>query len=499
MRHDLVLLALAISLGGIQTRSPAAPTWCAANHADAVFCEDWDRYCAAPPSNPTEACPPGSPRGPWSPMWQTGVAGCSSLTLEDFWVSSTPFSGRAPSSGDLGNSMISLGPAIKNSFGTAYTQIAGTDQHPLILQCVLDGPPGIDRMNGVNAYMELALGRWQNLTDFIWSDNCTSCGDTYGNSYPMICRQSPTPHTTVSTCPPISTAPVLPSIAVGAVAYLDSNPCHCGEAGDHFSHTHHLSVFDGTQWWTLNPSLIPGTFPGNGNFLLQARKTGNKNWTEPGPNLIRLTIKSTTMRVELTHVTAANPQASYSWCEIPRQYLGTFNVLNMGYVESCRLVSNSSQWQCASLRQCSDGTPAGPTESAFDNIAVLGGFGYSAPGACCITRLSNVPPTIECVQANGELDCITNHGGEFQGHGTACDDVPCCPPFWPDHDMDGDVDLEDFGWFQTCLSEHQFATLPSVACQCANLNGDWDVDAHDFSIFADCLSGPGVAADPNCM
>jgi len=66
-----------------------------------------------------------------------------------------------------------------------------------------------------------------------------------------------------------------------------------------------------------------------------------------------------------------------------------------------------------------------------------------------------------------------------------------------DFDRDGDVDQEDFGHFQNCL------TGPAVpqndpACQDAKVDDDHDVDQDDFVIFYDCISGPGVSADPDC-
>ena len=66
-----------------------------------------------------------------------------------------------------------------------------------------------------------------------------------------------------------------------------------------------------------------------------------------------------------------------------------------------------------------------------------------------------------------------------------------------DFDDDGDVDLEDFGLFQMCL------TGPGIAqederCKPARLDIDEDVDADDFGIFQACLSGANIPGDPEC-
>ncbi len=66
-----------------------------------------------------------------------------------------------------------------------------------------------------------------------------------------------------------------------------------------------------------------------------------------------------------------------------------------------------------------------------------------------------------------------------------------------DLDVDFDVDQEDFGRFQACVSG---AGIAQHASQCAGarLDSDDDVDAGDVAIFRRCLSGPNVTADPTC-
>ena len=69
------------------------------------------------------------------------------------------------------------------------------------------------------------------------------------------------------------------------------------------------------------------------------------------------------------------------------------------------------------------------------------------------------------------------------GAGYSC--APC------DFDSDGDVDQEDFGHLQGCLSG---AGVPQTDPNCigADLDKDTDVDQEDLSGLRDCLSGPNV-------
>jgi hypothetical protein len=66
-----------------------------------------------------------------------------------------------------------------------------------------------------------------------------------------------------------------------------------------------------------------------------------------------------------------------------------------------------------------------------------------------------------------------------------------------DFDGDADVDQEDFGHLQVCLS----GSLPQLQAECrdALLNDRDDrVDATDLGIFLDCHSGPGIRAQFRC-
>lgn len=68
---------------------------------------------------------------------------------------------------------------------------------------------------------------------------------------------------------------------------------------------------------------------------------------------------------------------------------------------------------------------------------------------------------------------------------------------WPDFDGDADVDQEDFGHFQLCITGPQLGP-PATHCRDADLDGDNDVDLADFGLFQRCLSGPDIPATPGC-
>jgi hypothetical protein len=65
-----------------------------------------------------------------------------------------------------------------------------------------------------------------------------------------------------------------------------------------------------------------------------------------------------------------------------------------------------------------------------------------------------------------------------------------------DFDGDGDVDQQDFGFLQRCLSGS--GVIPAPGCGFADLNSDGDVGPLDLAIFERCLSGPGLPAAANC-
>ncbi|MHC4444468.1 MAG: CehA/McbA family metallohydrolase domain-containing protein [Planctomycetota bacterium] len=70
-------------------------------------------------------------------------------------------------------------------------------------------------------------------------------------------------------------------------------------------------------------------------------------------------------------------------------------------------------------------------------------------------------------------------------------------PIPADFDADGDVDQEDFGHLQKCISGTGIAQN-NPECLNARLDGDLDVDIKDYNLFKACISGANIPADPNC-
>ena len=80
---------------------------------------------------------------------------------------------------------------------------------------------------------------------------------------------------------------------------------------------------------------------------------------------------------------------------------------------------------------------------------------------------------------------------------------PCNDPF-ADADGDNDVDQDDFGLLQLCVTGELGGGTEALPpeCVCFDRNGDRDVDQADFQDFTDCAGGPNVPFDalslPNC-
>ncbi|HSW44365.1 MAG TPA: hypothetical protein VLM89_02215 [Phycisphaerae bacterium] len=471
MRRSILLVLVSLPVGVLTTETLAA-TWCSINHPTAVFCDDFDRYCIPAPPAPQECSPTADMDiKKFLNTWRFGydvAVPCSMMLPDTDGYISAPYSAKSTNQADgsLTRAMLNLEPYCQAAFGSTYKAIIGTDLNPIVLEFVINGQTA-NKIRYANNYMELALGGNQASTDYRLTANCsTLCSGGANTQYPIICQQQGAP----ADCPPLSSAPHRSAIAVGALAYLDTNPCHCNDLSIPSPYNLRLSFFDGYQWWKLQQGL----FPGSGDFLLR------NNF-----NHVRLTIKTSTVKVELT-CTDPNPD-EYSWCIVPRDYIGRFNRLYAGFKAPCRL--KTTAWECQTTPDCTTikGAPNGGVPR-YDNVALYGGQAYTGPGACCFGDTS-------CVETYA-ADCPLM-GGVFQGSGTECAAAVCCADFLPDRDRDSDVDLKDFGWFQACVTGSNVAP-DDPRCKCADMNRDGDVDISDLTSFIGCLSGMNVPANPSC-
>ena len=101
-------------------------------------------------------------------------------------------------------------------------------------------------------------------------------------------------------------------------------------------------------------------------------------------------------------------------------------------------------------------------------------------------------------------NAIDAHAGNYHcvvtnNYGATPSD-PATLAFFPivsDFDHDGDVDLEDFGYLQSCLGIID-VQVTHPACAAADLDGNGDVGPGDVTLFRNCLSGPEIPAEEPC-
>ncbi len=503
-------------------------------------------------------------------------------------LTSAPYGGRVNNmgdeNGDLGQSTVSLVPGIKSKFGDEYSRIYGTDEHPLIVSFwMASGMRSAAGLHLSNGIVELALevtpekkanylDREVAPTDYIMVgapeiENCNSCyalcqqqfgvdiGDPH-SAWPSICQSynarrpdSLCPDPSNPDGPPVPCGPpycpevpadkIHTTIAIGTLAMLDPNPCHCElppkppdcpdkpPFADYINHTtmnHHLAFFDGWKWRSLSEGNYGEGAIGSGDFRL-----GKKY------DHVRLIIRTSTVRIEHTSrdwlpgPDVCAPEVGGQWQDpvsswadnIPRKYLGEFNVLRLGNPPSCVMCnSTDTDERCPQLNGAYDckvwaGTRChnmggesciggyvddGSNYVSFDGLIVEDGTPSPGYGACC------GPDTVCSEGSEGDCELL---GGRFQGDGTTCEGRLCCPYPFADDDLDGDVDQDDFGAWQLCYTG-QDGGVPA-GCECLNRNsknaggGDdaqSDIDIRDLADFDQCWSGPNVpwseVVAPNC-
>lgn len=125
---------------------------------------------------------------------------------------------------------------------------------------------------------------------------------------------------------------------------------------------------------------------------------------------------------------------------------------------------------------------------------------FLGPGYYDATLLRDTPQTPaafdreqELMHASHGLSVWLRPGGGFVGMFKFVED-PKAPV---DYDLDDDVDQNDYGHLQSCLSGSFVA--PADDCVDADLDEDDDVDGRDLELFLGCWSGPAMPAVVECL
>jgi hypothetical protein len=559
-------------LGALQAEN----TWCSEG-GQSIFCFDFDRNCSSPPPEP-EKCPDGTPRldSPMRAVWvynswnvNTQSACGSNMTTEEvpssppvspygYILPSHPYGGRHANGGDesgqLGQNTVDLLPYIQDAI-PGNSLVNGSDDQPLVLTFTM-GSLALGAMQFNNGYMELSLNdptRWNSVdevakapTDFVLvggddGAGCPTCNSTCtGGSaslsmvaWPTVCQQEfPNP-----LCPPKQTL-VRNAIAIGALALLDNNPCHCctelpvanpnqpwrrqcvaAERTPDFPDgwqeptNMHLSYFDGLEWRVLRQGMGgPGSYGDfrYGNYWIYLRNNqgvvvGN---TDSGWETVVLTLKTST--VDIYHKTKMMSQVDGQWVEtwteslakdLPRRYTGSFNRLRAGTDESCQLRHDSytcdpsysnGHRRCKVMKEgrCDGGNATYRSSYvAFDNVKLAGGVGGVGP--CCL-------PDASCSFMRS-ADCLAA-GGTFRGGSTGCDGDTCLGACCEPQNTCTQTTVT------ACQGRFAGVGVPCQGIVCcptpfADFDGDGDVDAEDFAVLQVCYTGDqaGVAARCTCF
>ncbi|UCD27504.1 MAG: hypothetical protein JSV03_10315 [Planctomycetota bacterium] len=193
----------------------------------------------------------------------------------------------------------------------------------------------------------------------------------------------------------------------------------------------------------------------------------------PGASWWTITIKTDTVDITVD----SDAYGVVTRTDIPRYHTGPFQAIGLGSCEKSDY------------------------PSYIDHVVLSGGYLTTlVTGACCLVDGScNNVTAAECVAQNGT----------WNGEGSICAGVICCPVPWADIDFDGDVDQVDLGLWQRCYSGPGYAY--AEGCECYDRHavtgmqgGDGDVDFSDFIWFGYCATGPTVPLDiynppANCM
>ncbi len=397
-----------------------------------ILCEEFD-YTAGVPNQPD-----------FQAVWTNDIpcAGVNKVidSSDNYGIVEPPLAAKmtkeASAGEGSGHSHRSLSALLDDPLTTGVVEngVLGTTAAPLRLDFWLD--TGVQGSGPeANGYVELVLGSDRAPTDHTLSSGC--------GPWPIIHEGWPPGET------------VHAALAFGMLAYLDSDPCDPGTLQR--PAVYQPAVFDGRTWWLLK----------SGRFGLSSDATIIKRFQH-----WQVEITEASIQVTLTY-TNTDPDTVYTFT-VPRQYVadaehsGAFDGLAFGN-GGC-LDARKPVW--------------------LDSLAIYGGQRTFIPGpegACCLGR------TVCQIM---DAQACSDQGGVFQGAGTACESVQCCPvAVFADYDEDSDVDADDFAALQRCLNTG--GGLLVGDCTCFDTDGNGEVNGTvEVEEFVKCSTGPGVAFDP---
>jgi hypothetical protein len=110
-----------------------------------------------------------------------------------------------------------------------------------------------------------------------------------------------------------------------------------------------------------------------------------------------------------------------------------------------------------------------------------GAWVHGEVSAVAASNVMTVVWEIQNAAPGGHADGLTFEGDE-------------CNEVWADADGDGDVDHDDFAFFQRCYtgSAGPLHSIPEYPCACFDRNADNRVEEADFAAFSACVGGPSV-------
>jgi len=128
-----------------------------------------------------------------------------------------------------------------------------------------------------------------------------------------------------------------------------------------------------------------------------------------------------------------------------------------------------------------------PTGPATGTTIVLRGGSWhaSATAARCASRSDGIGPNYRAINLGFRCALASVTGGSSEG--CADSEMFSVANYSADIDLDGDVDLGDFGIVQACFTP--IGQTVAAGCEDADLNNSGIVDQADFALFLRCLSG----------